>query len=542
MCFGGSGGGDFKMPNFNNAQGQNIIPIPAGNFVGGAAQGPTGTGQIPYQQGAQTGLMGAGNLQRGMGLAQQSYNNLGKMTQDFTTNAQHSGDANYNPGIGQFQDATRQNIANVASALASQRGTQADPGLAARNVGQAGVAAGQQAASQLGQVSAAYKSQQMGNALQAATQQGQMAGVYGQIAGAYAQMGLQNQASILQAIAAQNESAVQMQSNINNNRTAMFGQQLGYTANIFGSQSSMYNAALGAQSAANQQSGNTNNSIWGGLLGGLGAVFGLAEGGMVGRDGKPVKYAKGGSVKGRESIPKYANGGRIPEARRKKMAEGGMSLMPGEQAGIPDMVQRGPFQGQQYGTQENSNLGMGAFSPGGKQQITAMSRAGQFLQGASHGMGMGQGQPQMGIQQSNAYGQGAPSPITGFSRGGRAGYAGGGGVQPQMGPMRGPGSPNAALGGSPNPSIAMPPTGLPMGNSQTRGGGMMPSFGASGGANQGQMPQQGGPQQMMRPPGMAQGGPVRGRFPQGGVNQLQNPFAPQGPGRPQAYPSRPRRA
>jgi hypothetical protein len=272
-------------PNQNASQfgtyGAGYAPI-GGAPVSGANITPYGQGLTPQQ--IQQGL---GKLNNGMQLAQQSYNKMGQMGGMFMNNAQNAGNAAYNPAIGAYQQALNQNSQNIGAQLASQRGSSADPGLAARNVGQAGAVAAQNAAGQMSSQVAQFKEANQGMAANAYQGQGQMAGVYGNIANAYAQAGLANQGQILNAIAAQNAANVAMQSNINSSNVAMqsninnanvamqsnvndvmaqqmmnnnnlglqqYGMDLGYNANIFNSMESVYG----------QQSSNYQNN---GLLG-----------------------------------------------------------------------------------------------------------------------------------------------------------------------------------------------------------------------------------------------------------------------------------
>lgn len=536
MCFGGGSSG---APAFNGGQ-KNIIPIPNGNFVGTGAYGASqGAPIIPYQCGAQTGLMGVGPLAGGMQKACQSFQNLGGLQNLFLQNAQNSCNPNYNPGIGAFQSATNQNMQNTAAALASQRGASADPGLAARSIADMGARTQQGAVGQLGQITAGYKSGQMANALGAGQAQTQAAGVYGQIANSYANMGLQNQAQILQAIAAQNMANVSMQMNINSTNAQMFGQQLAYTQGIYGSQIQAYLGQLGYMTQQNQQ----NNSLFGGLLGGIGAGLALLnKGGKVGTHGY-------------DHIPKYAKGGRIPDSKRRKMAAGGCT------------VGSGPFAGASYSDYSDlpsCSVQTGALAAGAcscTPNQSTFSKVGGILNGFSQGMnsmsgGFGGAMKSM----ANAVGGG------GMARGGRA-MAGGGmpgqyrpqgpnrppqGGAPQMpagqsmamngpvqgpqaqmqarqqqsvnpaqrGPMRGPGMPNMAIAGSPQPNIAMAPTGMPMGNAQTRGGQPLPSPGASGHYAQG-----GGVQQGRIHPALARAFLMGAKF---GKTQSMKQFMPHG--------------
>lgn len=154
-----------------------------------------------------------------------------------------------NPAKAMLANATAANTANQAALMAGQRGSDANVGLIARQAAQQGAAnqqnsAGQAAALQANQSLGALQS--MGNL---ANQQvaNQMNSV-----GAYNQYAQGEQSNILNSIAAQNNANVGLQSNINS------------------SNASMANTKMGQQ-----------GSMIGGMLGGIGSAFGLAEGGEV---------------------------------------------------------------------------------------------------------------------------------------------------------------------------------------------------------------------------------------------------------------------
>src|SRR5581483_8221943 len=174
----------------------NYLPTPSmpgmGTY-GAGYQSPQGTNigyanVAPYQQGLTPGQIqqGLGKLNNGMGMAAQSYNKMGQMGCMFMQNANNAGNAAYNPAIGAYQQALNQNSQNIGAQLASQRGASVDPGLAARNVGQAGAIAAQNAAGQMSSQVAQYKLGNQQAAAGAYQGQGQMAGIYGNIANAYA--------------------------------------------------------------------------------------------------------------------------------------------------------------------------------------------------------------------------------------------------------------------------------------------------------------------------------------------------------------------
>lgn len=535
----------------------NFAQYQAGRAPVGRAPVSGNYGMSPYQQGLNPAQQQAGlqRIQQGMGMAQQSYNRMGQMGGTFMNNAQNAGNAAYNPAIGAYQSAMNQNSQNIGSQLASQRGASVDPGLAARNIGQAGASAAQQGAGQMSGQVAQFKTQNQGMAANAYQGQGQMAGAYGQMAGAYAQAGLANQGQILNAIAAQNAANMAMQSNVNSSNVAMQSNmnnanvamqanindvmsQQQMASNQMGTQ--MYNAGLGYNaniygSGMGFEASKYSGAGSGGLFGGGGFLgLGFAKGGVVGQHGEKPKKSKADFVKALQGVPKYARGGRIPEAKRRKMAEGGdpglgmgadnlddlshmgggegaggggspyhlmdqMNLMPGESGGMPT----------DPGGGGNSPLSMmGKILMGGDSGLSMNAPRG-FGGGKGGGGGDGGSQlAQMGLMALMAAKGGMiPQPMR---------MAQGSIVPDQTNPgmvqQSGPSMPNFALAGSPDPSIAMPSTGLPMGNAQTRGGGPMPGMGQSG-AMQPQQAPYGQPQQPRPPgmPGMARGGMLNGR-------------------------------
>lgn len=163
-----------------------------------------------------------------------------------------------NPAQAMLNQATGQNVSNQAALMAGQRGASQNVGLMARQAAQQGANAQQQAVGQ----GASLQAQQSLNALGAAgnlatTQAGQQIGqtnanVQGQQA---------EQQNLLNAIAAQNNSAVGQQNNINS-----------------------VNGGLANTQLQGQQ------GLTGGILNSAGAALGLAGGGEVQR------YASGSYV------------------------------------------------------------------------------------------------------------------------------------------------------------------------------------------------------------------------------------------------------
>lgn len=185
-------------------------------------------------------------LQKQGGLANQSnvFNQMQGLAGQLGQQAMGQGP---NPALAQLANTTGQNIASQASLMAGQRGVGANPGLAARNIGQMGAAQQQQAAGQ----AAALGAQQQLAAQQALQNQQAMLGnlatqQVGQRAGALGQLGnlaLGNQGQLLN-----------MQANINK-----------------------------ANAAQNQLSQQQGGGLLGGLMSGAGAALGMpfAQGGEV---------------------------------------------------------------------------------------------------------------------------------------------------------------------------------------------------------------------------------------------------------------------
>lgn len=172
-----------------------------------------------------------------------------------------------NPALQQFQNATGQNVAQQAALMGSQRGSNANVGLLARQIGQNGANIQQNA---VGQSAALQAQQQLAgmNALQ--NQQQLMGGMANQQVGQQAaalqglNQGAQSQQnSLLGALNQSNVNHVNMQSNMNS-----------------------ANAGIAQTTAQGQQ------SLFGGLLGGVGSALAMARGGMV-----PEGYAHGGMAR-----------------------------------------------------------------------------------------------------------------------------------------------------------------------------------------------------------------------------------------------------
>jgi hypothetical protein len=226
------------------AQGTNIMGLTDPNQIGRA--GDTTQGAISQQQqfvnalNAQT--PGALNAQGG----------LLQMLQ------QQAAGGGPNPAAAQLAQSTGQNVANQAALMAGQRGAGVNPGMMARQIANQGANIQQQAA---GQAATQQAQQQLAAQQALGALSGQMVGQQQSGLGQLGQMSLGQQQALLGAGAAQNNANVSMQSNIN-------------SAN------------------ANVAAGNQKNqgNVLGGVLSGIGSVFGLAEGGVV------PAYDEGGKV------------------------------------------------------------------------------------------------------------------------------------------------------------------------------------------------------------------------------------------------------
>lgn len=143
-----------------------------------------------------------------------------------------------NPAQAALAQNTAANTANQAALMAGQRGTGANAGLIARQAAQQG-AANQQAS--VGQAATLQAQQQLAAQQQLQQQQNMMAGLsgaqVGQLQQAHQNLGqyaMNEQQQLLNAIAAQNNAAIGMQSNINNVNAGIQGGNQAQQAGIFG--------------------------------------------------------------------------------------------------------------------------------------------------------------------------------------------------------------------------------------------------------------------------------------------------------------------
>ena len=241
----------------------------AGNLGVGLATGSADLGQtLGIKNGFQGALAPITNpitneqLQTGLGqgaqavtaqqtLASQLANpNIGLQQQDLANAllAQSQGQGP-NPAQAQLAQNTSNNIAQQAALMAGQRGAGANAGLVARNAANAGGDIQQNAVGQ------------------AATLQAQQ-----QLA---AQQALQQQQ---QAIANQ---AMQSQGAATNAALGQQGQLLGAQGQFNQSQVANYGGVNDANSRTAAGNADRNAKAIGGLLGGIGSIFGLAHGGQV---------------------------------------------------------------------------------------------------------------------------------------------------------------------------------------------------------------------------------------------------------------------
>lgn len=162
-----------------------------------------------------------------------------------------------NPALAQLALTTGQNVKNQAALLAGQRGVGANPGLAARQIGQVGADAQQQAVGQ----GAVMRAQQQ---LAAQQQLQQQQALLAQIAGT--QVGFQQQGI----------------ANLGGNSLNQSGQYLG----AFGQ---------AGKTAADNDPGK---AILGGLIGAAGTIGGAA----MGKPKAPVAYSFGGKISGQSKV------------------------------------------------------------------------------------------------------------------------------------------------------------------------------------------------------------------------------------------------
>lgn len=251
----------------------------SGLFGGGAQSAQIDKGATTEQAtNVYNQQQGAINQQQNFANAVAAQNGLGNQN---TVYQQLAGIANgTGPSVAQAQlaQATQANVANQAALMAGSRGSSQNAGLIARQAAMQGANTQQQAAGQAATLRAQETQNSLGQMGSLATNQvNQQQSALSNLSGATNTA----QSNILGAINGQNNAAVQMQSNVNNNNTAM------------------------AQ-AAMQMGGK----IAGGVLSG-GATAMMAHGGMVPEHGRFVEAHN--RLHGIKSDPKMmADGGAVP--------------------------------------------------------------------------------------------------------------------------------------------------------------------------------------------------------------------------------------
>ncbi len=227
--------------------------------------------QAAYNQGlAQMGLgkqlqfLDAIQAQNGLVHQNQVFNQQQALASQLQNVANGTGP---NPALQQLQNTTGQNVANQAALMAGQRGSGANAGLLARQIAQQGANTQQQAVGQ----GAALGAQQQLAGMNALQQQQNMMGnlATGQVGqqnealGNYSKSASNEYATLLNAINAQNQNAINMQSNVNSSNAGVASANIGQQGNMMGT------------------------------LGGIGAAAMLLnKGGMI------PHYADGGTVSG----------------------------------------------------------------------------------------------------------------------------------------------------------------------------------------------------------------------------------------------------
>lgn len=226
-----------------------------------------------------------------------------------------------NPALAQLSQTTGQNVANQAALMAGQRGSAANAGLMARQIGQQGAGIQQQAVGQ----AAVMRAQQQLAAQQALQQQQQMMGglatqQVGQQAGSLStlnQAAQSEQQALLNSLAQYNATNVASQGNANN-----------------------VNAGVQGQVARSQ------GDLLTGAMKGAGAAFGMAaHGGMV-----PQHYEEGGMVS-----PQGSTG---PQSYVGKFLNGWAGNQ-GAQIGIPQESPMMPAEGSMAMSQTGQMMGSG---------------------------------------------------------------------------------------------------------------------------------------------------------------------------------------
>lgn len=290
--------------------------------------------------GRQKSFLDALNAQNGIGNQMSVFNQQQALANQLQGVANGTGP---NPALQQLQNTTGQNVANQAALMAGQRGSGANAGLMARQIGMQGANIQQQAVGQGAAMSAQQQLAAMG-ALQ--NQQNMMGGLastqvgqQGSALGTYNQAAQNEQQQLLNALAQYNQTNVSQQNAINN-----------------------ANAGIANTTAQGQQ------GLLGGVLGGIGSL-GILKGAAP----AAAALAHGGMISG------YADGGNVggPQSFAGKFLNGWSStISPQEQNPIQSM-------GSQNVGASALNRGMNSFSSGLAQGLSSMFSSPQPNQNSS---------------------------------------------------------------------------------------------------------------------------------------------------------------
>lgn len=172
----------------------------------------------------QQAFVNALNAQNGIGNQSAVFNQQQNLAKKMEGVADGTGP---NPAARALEAATGANTANTAAAMAGMRGTSGNPGMMARSIGNMGAANQQNAAGQSATMQAqqqiagmnALSGQQQAMGNTAGTQVAQQQGALN----AYNQSAQNQQGNLLNSINAQNNTDVNMQSNVNNANAGIAG-------------------------------------------------------------------------------------------------------------------------------------------------------------------------------------------------------------------------------------------------------------------------------------------------------------------------------
>lgn len=267
-----------------------------GSGMGFRAQGVDLTNPVTQDQllQSQSNVSGGLGQQEAFLKAVQAQNGLANQSNVFNQMQGVANGTGPNPAQAQLAQATGANVANQAALMAGQRGSGANAGMMARQIGQQGAGIQQNAAGQ----AATLQAQQSLNALN------QMGGISTNQANqqanannAYSNAALAAQQNQLGAVGAYNNAQMGMQSNINNANAGLAG-------NVAGQQGGMFGNLMGGMGSAMNLFGGGG----GGAAGDLGAIGGGAE-----TAGGAADMMDAGSMFGDGATMLAAEGGQVPE-------------------------------------------------------------------------------------------------------------------------------------------------------------------------------------------------------------------------------------